>query len=91
MSGGLVHLSEPLQLSGLRQRFQQSPRTWACNEIIVHRAHESLLIFVRRYDGRLPSRVEALLGLVFQCLGERVAADGVYQPTEYLALLFVYT
>jgi hypothetical protein len=75
-SSGLDHLSEDMTA----QRQKACPlctaarwkRTGTCEKVILHGADEALLVFERRYYRDLLLGVEALLGLVFQCLCERV-------------------
>ena len=48
--------------------------TRTCDKVVVHRVHEALLVLVWRYHCDLLARVEALLRLVLQRLGKRIAA-----------------
>ena len=77
LSRGRVHLSATPRREVSNRQARGGTRialTRTGKEIVIHSAHESLLILVRRYNGDLLGRVEALLGLVLESLGERVAA-----------------
>ena len=50
--------------------------TRTSEEVIIHGAHEALLILVWWDDGHFFPRVQALLGLVFQRFGESVTSYG---------------
>ena len=48
--------------------------TRTSKEIVIHSSYEPLLILMRGYDSDLLGRIQALLGLVLESLGERIAA-----------------
>ena len=48
--------------------------TRTSKEIVIRSSYEPLLILMRGYDSDLLGRIQALLGLVLESLGERIAA-----------------
>lgn len=69
---------------------RENNRTWASDEVTIHRTHEALFVLIWRDNGNsftCPS--QTLLSLVLECLRKCVTADSIDQAANDLFLLLV--